>query len=223
MSPSADRASHGDTSPDTDSSIRTGLREVRARPAVAALIWIHGLAMLVFGAFPVLFIVFVTDYLNGGGTEVGVIRASSAFGGLLAAAVIGGLAKKHHPANVMAGRYLAFGVVAFAFVNAPPSAMGLPRSLRTDRFPQRRVTGRNNINRTAALPPRGPRPTRRPHGCRFRPRNGCRLHRCRTATRVLHCMHALQRPSRHPSDLRPHHSHVCDPTTTAQSKSTQST
>ncbi len=75
--------------------------------------------MFVFGAFPVLFIVFVTDYLHGGGTEIGVIRAASALGGLVAAAVVGRLASRYHPAEVTAAAYLLFTVVAFLFVNAP--------------------------------------------------------------------------------------------------------
>jgi MFS family permease len=104
MSAAANRSPiAGESSSSGDSSIRAGLDEVRSRPTVAALIWIQGLAMLGFGAFPVLFIVFVTDYLDGGGTEVGLIRASSALGGLIAAVVIGGVASKHHPAHVMAG------------------------------------------------------------------------------------------------------------------------
>ena len=120
MSAAANRSPiASESSSSGDSSIRAGLHEVRSRPTVAALIWIQGLAMLGFGAFPILFIVFVTDYLDGGGTEVGLIRASSALGGLIAALVIGGLASKHHPAHVMAGGYLVFGVVAFLFVNAP--------------------------------------------------------------------------------------------------------
>lgn len=105
---------------EVDSSIRSGLRAVRERPAVAAIVWIQGLAMLGFGAFPVLFIVFVTDVLGGDETAVGLIRASSAFGGLLAAAVIGGVASRLHPSMLMAGGYLLFAFVAFLFVNAPP-------------------------------------------------------------------------------------------------------
>ena len=110
---------------ESDASVRAGLREVRSRPAVAALIGVRSLAMFAFGAFPVLFIVFVTEYLDGDGTEVGIIRAASAFGGIVAAAVIGRLAAKHHPADLTAAAYLLFTVVAFLFVNAPSVTIAL--------------------------------------------------------------------------------------------------
>ncbi len=120
MSPAANRVGDNESSSEEpDSSVRAGLREIRARPTVAALIGIQSLALLGFGAFPVLFIVFVTDVLDGGGSEVGVIRACSAFGGILAAATIGKLASRYHPAQVMTAGYLMFAVVAFVFVNAP--------------------------------------------------------------------------------------------------------
>jgi MFS family permease len=45
MSPAANQSPPGDrSSSSTDASIRTGLRELRSRPAVAALIWIQSLA-----------------------------------------------------------------------------------------------------------------------------------------------------------------------------------
>ncbi len=126
LSPAADRGRSPDgASTPADSSVRAGLREVRSRPSVVALIGIRSLAMFGFGAFPILFIVFITEYLDGGGTEVGVIRASSAFGGLVAAAVIGRFASRHHPARVMVGGYLSFALVAFLFVNAPPITTAL--------------------------------------------------------------------------------------------------
>jgi predicted MFS family arabinose efflux permease len=120
MGPAADRvAVSDDTEGEVDTSIRDGIRAVRARPAVAAIVGIEGLAMVAFGAFPVLFIVFVTDVLDGGGTEIGVIRAMSAFGGIVASLVIGRVAAKTGPARVMAGGYLLFAVLALVFVNAP--------------------------------------------------------------------------------------------------------
>ena len=123
MSSSVDRAGHpehdGAPPPDVDASVGAGLREVRARPVVAAVVWIQTLAMFVFGGFPILFIAFVTNYLDGGGTEVGLIRASSALGGILAAAVLGGISKRLNSATIMTVGYLLFGVVSFAFINAP--------------------------------------------------------------------------------------------------------
>jgi len=126
LSAAADRTiTDDDTDESADASVRAGITEVRSRPSVAALIWIQTLAMVGFGAFPVLFIVFVTEYLHGGGTEVGVIRASSAFGGLTAAAVIGRFAARRHPATLMVAGYGSFTVIAFAFVNAPPITTAL--------------------------------------------------------------------------------------------------
>ena len=120
MSPAADQRPAGDDSTSDDLSVRAGFREVRSRPLIGAVMSIQGLAMFGFGLFPVLFIAFVTDYLDGGGTEVGVIRASAAFGGLVAAGLIGGLAARIRPAVLMSAGYLLFAVVAFLFVNAPP-------------------------------------------------------------------------------------------------------
>ena len=108
-----------------DASVRRGIREVRSRPTLAAVMWIQGLAMFAFGLFPVLFIAFVTDYLGGGGTEVGVIRASSAFGGLVAAGLIAGVAARVQPATLMTAGYFMFSLVAFVFVNAPPITTAL--------------------------------------------------------------------------------------------------
>lgn len=120
MSPAANqRPERKDGSVSDDSSVRAGFREVRSRPTIAAVVSIQGLAMLGFGLFPVLFIAFVTEYLNGGGTEVGLIRASAAFGGLVAAGLIAGLAAKVRPAVLMSAGYLLFAAVAFLFVNAP--------------------------------------------------------------------------------------------------------
>lgn len=119
----SDRATRQATIEDSDeavdSSVRSGWRVVRDRPPVAALVWIQGLAMLGFGAFPVLFIVFVTETLGGDETVVGLIRASSAFGGLVAAAVIAAVATRLRPSVLMTAGYLLFAVVAFLFVNAP--------------------------------------------------------------------------------------------------------
>lgn len=120
MGPAADRrAVSTDADSEADTSIRDGIRAVRARPAVAAIVGIEGLAMVAFGAFPVLFIVFVTDVLDGGGAEIGVIRAMSAFGGIVASLVLGRVVVRIGPADIMAGGYLLFAVVAFLFVNAP--------------------------------------------------------------------------------------------------------
>ena len=112
--------SAADESPATDTSVRAGLREVRSRPEVMALLAIQTVANLAFAAFPVLFIVFVDEQLSGDGTEIGLIRGMSAFGGIVAGLVIGRYARRHHPARLMVGGYLLFGLFALGFINAPP-------------------------------------------------------------------------------------------------------
>ncbi|MEZ5219234.1 MAG: MFS transporter [Ilumatobacteraceae bacterium] len=102
----------------TDTSVRAGIRVVRSLPPVAALVLVRGLAAIAFSAFPVIFIVFVADYLDGGGTEIGLIRGTSAFGGMVAAVVVGRVAKRFHPAQVMVVGYLSFFVIGLGFVNA---------------------------------------------------------------------------------------------------------
>ncbi len=103
-----------------DTSVRAAIKTVRAHAGLPAILWVQGIAHVIFGGFPVLFIVFLTEYLGSGGSEVGVVRASSAIGGLLGAAAVGALAARIAPAHLMAGGYLLFCVVSFAFINAPP-------------------------------------------------------------------------------------------------------
>jgi MFS family permease len=102
-----------------DTSVRAGIRQVRTMPAVAALIAVQTLARVAFSAFPVLFIAFVADYLDGGGREMGLIRGSSAFGGIIAGLIIARVARRYHPAAVMVVGYASFGVIGLGFVNAP--------------------------------------------------------------------------------------------------------
>ncbi len=112
----------GDEPVDDDAhqtSVSSGVREIRSRPPVAALVWVEALARVAVSAFPVLFIVFVADELGGGGTEVGVIRGSAAFGGLIAAALVARLATRFHPTAIMVAGFLSFGVIGLGFVNAP--------------------------------------------------------------------------------------------------------
>jgi MFS family permease len=113
------RAPPGDDEPEIDTSVRAGLREVRARPEVMALLAVQAVAFMAFAAFPVFFIVFVDEQLSGDGTEIGLIRGMSAFGGIVAGLVIGKYASRHHPARLMVAGYLLFGVFALGFVNAP--------------------------------------------------------------------------------------------------------
>ena len=66
-----------------------------------------------------MFIAFVADYLSGGGTEVGVIRGSAAFGGIVSGLIIARFADGWDAPTVMVGGYALFFVVGLGFVNAP--------------------------------------------------------------------------------------------------------
>ena len=109
-----------DESTERDTSVRSGLEAIQARPAVAALLGIEGVSRVAFAAFPVIFIVFVSEELAGDGTDIGLIRAMSAFGGIVAALVIARTAGRFPAASLMVAGYAAFFVVGLAFVNAPP-------------------------------------------------------------------------------------------------------
>ncbi|MEM7094362.1 MAG: MFS transporter [Actinomycetota bacterium] len=102
-----------------DSSIRAGVEEVRTRPALGSVLVMQGLAFFVFGGFPVVFIVFVTDVLGGGGGDVGLLRGTSAIFGFAAAAVVGTVAKNMAADRLMSVGYVGFGLVAYSFVNLP--------------------------------------------------------------------------------------------------------
>jgi predicted MFS family arabinose efflux permease len=97
-----------------DSSVRAGVAAVRARPAVVALLVVEAISRVAFAAFPVIFIVFVSDELNGDGTDIGL------FGGIIAALVIARRASRFPPARLMVAGYAAFFMIGLLFVNAPP-------------------------------------------------------------------------------------------------------
>jgi len=101
-----------------DQSVRAGVQILRAVPGMNAIFAMQGLSAVVFGGFPLLFIVFVTEFLNGSESDVGLIRAAPALAGFLAAAVVGTVASRVEPARLMSASFLAFGVVAGLFVNA---------------------------------------------------------------------------------------------------------
>jgi predicted MFS family arabinose efflux permease len=103
-----------------DSSVRAGVAAVRARPAVVALLVVETISRVAFAAFPVIFIVFVSDELSGDGADIGLIRGMSAFGGIVAALVIARRASRFPPARLMVAGYAAFFVIGLLFVNAPP-------------------------------------------------------------------------------------------------------
>ena len=109
-------AAPGDIRPD---SLRAGLRALRGELGLGGYVAVQALAQLTFAMFPVLFIVFVVDELHGGGTQVGLIRAMAAFGGIVASLVVARTAKRRSALWMMAGGYLGLGAVAAVFVNTP--------------------------------------------------------------------------------------------------------
>jgi Na+/melibiose symporter-like transporter len=104
---------------DVDASVRAGLRVVGSSPQLGAMLAVQGVASLAFGAFNVIFIAFVAEYLGGGGTEVGVIRGSAAFGGIVSGLVIARYAQRWDAPVVMVAGYAMFFVMGLGFVNAP--------------------------------------------------------------------------------------------------------
>lgn len=118
LSAKADQRSVVTEEAKSDTSVRAAVHEVRSRPKLTALLWIEGIASLIYGGFPVLFIVFVTEYLDGSAGDVGILRAAPALGGLLAAGVIAGVASKITPARLMSAGYLLFALLSALFINA---------------------------------------------------------------------------------------------------------
>jgi predicted MFS family arabinose efflux permease len=112
-------ARHDGDDEQTDASVRAGLRVVRASPQLSAMLGVQAVVHVAFGAFNVVFIAFVADYLGGGGTEVGVIRGSAAFGGIVSGLIIARFAGRWDAPLVMVVGYALFFVIGLGFVNAP--------------------------------------------------------------------------------------------------------
>ncbi len=106
----------GDT-PD-ESGVAAGWRAIRTRPVLVGYLAVQSLAQIAFAMFPLLFIKFVVDELNGDGTSTGIIRGMAAFGGLVASTLVARNFKNVNPAKMMMWGYFGFWVIAFLFVNA---------------------------------------------------------------------------------------------------------
>ena len=74
-------------------------------PGPRRYLGVQSLAHLTFAMFPVLFIAFVIDVLGGDEAQVGIIRGMAAFGGLVAAVVVGRLAARADPTKLMMWGY----------------------------------------------------------------------------------------------------------------------
>ena len=105
---------------DQTGGVREGWLAIRDRPTLVGWLVVQSLAQLAFAMFPVLFIKFVVDKLDGGGATIGIIRGSAAFGALAASLVIQRYGKQFDPRRLMMWGYLTFAVVAALFINAPP-------------------------------------------------------------------------------------------------------
>ncbi|MFT7834801.1 MFS transporter [Saccharothrix sp. BKS2] len=94
-----------------------GLRELRGplRPLLAVVV----LTATGQGLFVVLFVVFVTERLGGGATEVGLLRGVQAVGGLVAGLLVGVPARRFAPARLMGASLLAYAVIAALAWNGP--------------------------------------------------------------------------------------------------------
>ena len=112
-------AVHVDGSDQTDASVHAGLRLVRASSQLRSMLGVQAVVNVAFGSFNVVFIAFVADYLGGGGTEVGVIRGSAAFGGIVSGLLIARFAHGWDAPTMMVAGYALFFVVGLGFVNAP--------------------------------------------------------------------------------------------------------
>lgn len=99
--------------------VRDGWREIRGRPALTGYLGVQALAWLAFAMFPVLFIAFVIDVLDGDEATVGIIRGMAAFGGISASVLVARFATKADPIKLMIWGYTGLGAIAFVFVNIP--------------------------------------------------------------------------------------------------------
>ena len=97
--------------------VRDGWKAIQGRPALVGYLGVQALASATFAMFPVLFIAFVIDVLDGNEATVGIIRGMAAFGGLAASIIVGRVARKVAATTLMAWGYAGLGAIAFLFVN----------------------------------------------------------------------------------------------------------
>lgn len=108
-----------DTGEAVASGVRAGFNAIRAHRRLRSLILIDALGQIAQGFFLVLFVVFIVRRLDGGGIEVGVIRASMAVGAILGAAVIATSAERWDPRQLLTFGYLGMGATSVLFWNGP--------------------------------------------------------------------------------------------------------
>ena len=204
-----------DANRDDSSGVREGWLAIRDRPTLVGYIVVQSCAQLAFAMFPVLFIKFVVDKLDGGGAAIGIIRGSAAFGALGGSLVIQRFGKQFDPRRLMLWGYAAFAVVAALFINAPAVTDVLAVYLVLFAFvraPERGVADRVVGDRSTILPRGASRPT---VGCRWSSRLGRRGSwdhwRC-IARRPVRHRRPLQRPGGRLPDVRHPHLRTDRPT-----------
>lgn len=112
-------AKHDDGHAATGVGVRAGLAEIRRRPTLKMIVIILGIGQVAQGLFLVLFVVFVVERLDGGGTQVGIIRGSMAVGGIVGAYLITRVAQRISAARLIVVGYLGMGIASWVFWNAP--------------------------------------------------------------------------------------------------------
>jgi Na+/melibiose symporter-like transporter len=111
--------SDADTGDEVSAGVRAGLRAIREHHSLRSLLLIDGLGQIAQGFFLVLFVVFVVERLDGGGTEVGVIRGGMAVGAIGGALLTASLSRRFGPITLLTAGYFGMGIVALVFWNAP--------------------------------------------------------------------------------------------------------
>jgi MFS family permease len=96
-----------------------GLAEIRHSAALRVTLLVFALVAVAQGVFTVLFVVFVTERLGGGGTEVGLLRGVQAVGALAAGAALGAIVRRWRTDVVLGGSLVAFAVLAALTWNGP--------------------------------------------------------------------------------------------------------
>ncbi|WP_199441983.1 MFS transporter [Umezawaea beigongshangensis] len=96
-----------------------GLGEIRRSAALRVALLAFGLMAVAQGVFAVLFVVFVTDRLGGGGTEVGLLRGVQAVGALAAGAALGAIVRRWRSEVVLGGSLVAFAAITALVWNGP--------------------------------------------------------------------------------------------------------
>ena len=102
-----------------------GLAVVRNEPRLRGTLAVTALMALAQGAFVVLFVVFVLRRLDGGGSEVGLLRGVQAIGGVLGGLLVARLTRVPPRALVAVG-LLAYAAGDAAIWNGPAVSTALP-------------------------------------------------------------------------------------------------